>query len=39
MSQVGNIDEVALSFNMQRNYTVSEKGAKDLTISTNGMEK
>ena len=38
MSQVGNIDKIAISFDMLRNYRVFEKGTKDVTISTNGVE-
>ena len=29
MSQVGNVDKVALSFDVPRTYTVSQKGVKD----------
>ena len=39
MSKVGNIDEVGLSFDIPRNYTESEKRAKYVRITTNGVEK
>ena len=39
MPQIGNMDEVANSFDMPRNYTISEKRVKYVRILTNGMEK
>jgi len=38
MAHVGNIDEVVLSFDMPRNYTVSKIGVKDVRILTMGLK-
>lgn len=39
LSQIGNADETAVFFDMPRNYTVSEKGQKQVTVKTTGYEK
>jgi hypothetical protein len=39
LSQMGNADEVAVFFDMPRNYTLSEKGQKQVTVKTTGYEK
>jgi transposase-like protein len=38
-SQIGNFDEVPVSFDMPGNYTVDFKGTKHIKISTNWAEK
>lgn len=38
-SQIGNFDEIPVSFDIPGNYTVDFKGTKHIKISTNGSEK
>lgn len=39
LNSIGNADEVPVYFDMPRNYTVSAKGEKQITIKTTGYEK
>nr|AHN53440.1 DDE superfamily endonuclease [Nuttalliella namaqua] len=39
ISQIGNMDEVPLTFDVPSNRTVDSKGAKSITIKTSGHEK
>jgi hypothetical protein len=39
LSQIGNMDEVPLTFNVPSNKTVNIKGAKSITIKTSGHKK
>lgn len=39
MGQIGNADETPVWFDMPRNYTIAEKGTKEVPIKTSGYEK
>ncbi|CAJ0593045.1 unnamed protein product [Cylicocyclus nassatus] len=39
LKDIGNVDEVPVTFDMPRKYTVNKKGAQDITITTTGGEK
>jgi hypothetical protein len=39
LHQIGDMDEVPMSFDMPSNFTVDRKGAQDMKISTTGAEK
>ena len=39
MGQIGNMDEMPIWLDMLRNYTVEQKGAKQVPIRTSGCEK
>ena len=39
MGQIGNVDEMPIWLDMLRNYTVEQKGAKQVPIRTSGCEK
>uniref|UniRef100_A0A023GJZ4 Putative tigger transposase n=1 Tax=Amblyomma triste TaxID=251400 RepID=A0A023GJZ4_AMBTT len=39
MSQIGNADQTPLTFDMPRNTTVNEKGARSVLVKTSGAEK
>jgi hypothetical protein len=39
LSQIGNMDEVPLTFDVPSNRTVDNKGAKTVTIKTSGHKK
>ena len=39
MLQIGNADETPIWFDMPRNYTITEKGTKEVFIKTSGCEK
>ncbi|KAG2459032.1 POGK protein, partial [Polypterus senegalus] len=39
LSQIGNMDEVPLTFDVPSNRTVDHKGAKTITVKTSGHEK
>ena len=39
MGQIGNADETPIWFDMPRNYTITEKGTKEVFIKISGCEK
>ena len=39
IQDIGNMDEVPMSFDMPGNFTVDQKGAEDIRITTTGSEK
>lgn len=39
LENIGNIDEVPVSFDMPSKYTVDEKGSKEVRIASTGHEK
>ena len=38
IQDIGNIDEVPMSFDMSGNFTLDQKGAEDIRITTTGSE-
>jgi hypothetical protein len=39
MGQIGNANETSIWFDMPHNYTIADKGAKEVPIKTSGYEK
>jgi len=39
LQQIGNMDEVPMSFDMPSNFTIDKKGSENIKISTTGSEK
>ena len=39
LSNIGNMDEVPVTFDMPTNFTIAEKGSTDIKITTTGHEK
>ena len=39
LQQIGNMNEVPMSFDMPSNFTIDKKGSENIKISTTGSEK